>query len=104
MAMSCNVNGIIGVRNGRGFMYIPGKQFWKHDRFLPLHAGDLPVNVFTFGGGASAPLNDGVFFGSAHVVARITAGTDAQTTEPMLQLFVNEVWDSNQRVVVCFFS
>ena len=104
MATSCNVNGIIGVRNRRGFTYTPGKQFWKYDRFLPLHVGDLPVDVFSFGGGASAPFNDSAFFGSARMVARITAGADAQTTEPMLQLFVNEVWDSNQCMVVCFFS
>ena len=90
-ATSCNVNGIIGVRK-----YTTGTQFWKHHGFLPLHGGDLPVDVFTFGGGASAPLDDGAFFGSARVVARITVGADAQTTEPMLQLFVNEVRDSNQ--------
>ena len=45
-----------------------------------------------------------LFFGSARMVVQITAGADAQTTEPMLQLFVNEVQDSNQCVVVCFFS
>ena len=91
MATSCNINGIVGIRNGRAFTYAPGKQFWKHDGFLPLHGGDFPVEVFTFGGGASAPLDDGAFFGAACIVACMTAGADAQTTEPVLQLFVNEV-------------
>jgi len=34
MATSCNINGIVGVRNGRAFTYAPGKQFWKHDGFI----------------------------------------------------------------------
>lgn len=33
---SCNVNGIIGVRAGRGFTDVPGKQFWEHGSFLSL--------------------------------------------------------------------
>jgi len=37
------------------------------------------------------PLMTVLFFGAARVVARMTAGADAQTTEPVLQLFVNEV-------------
>ncbi|KAF8133840.1 hypothetical protein EV363DRAFT_1295278 [Boletus edulis] len=82
MASSCNVTGIIGVRNGHVFQYAPGKQFWKHD--------NVEVDVFTFGGGSSAPLNDSVYFGAACVVARMTAGADVQTTEPILQLFMNE--------------
>ncbi|KAF8124116.1 hypothetical protein EV363DRAFT_1299992 [Boletus edulis] len=85
MASSCNVIGIIGVRNGHAFQYAPGKQFWKHD--------DVEVDVFTFGGGSSAPLDDGVYFGAARIVARMTAGADVQTTEPILQLFVNEGGD-----------
>ena len=91
MASSCNVNGIIGLRNSRVFQCSPGKQFWKHNGFLPLRNEDLKVEVFTFGRGASAPLDEGVYFGTARVVARMTTGADTQTTEPVLQLFVNEV-------------
>ena len=38
------------------------------------------------------PIDVGVYFGAAHVVAP-TARADTQTTEPVLQLFVTEVSD-----------
>ncbi|KAH0832982.1 hypothetical protein J3R83DRAFT_11960, partial [Lanmaoa asiatica] len=70
MASSCNVNGIIGVRNGRPFAYAPGKNVWKHDGFLPLQVGDQPAEFFTYGGGSSAPLYDSVYSGVARDITR----------------------------------
>lgn len=81
---------------GHTFQYSPGKNFWKHDGFLPLRNEDLEVEVFTFGRGSSAPLDEGIYFGAAHVVAHMTAGADIQTTEPLLQLFVNKVSSSDR--------
>lgn len=37
---------------------------------------DLEVKVFMFGGGASAPLDEGVYFGVARVVACMIAGSE----------------------------
>ncbi|KAH0828777.1 hypothetical protein J3R83DRAFT_3215 [Lanmaoa asiatica] len=76
MASSCSVNGVIGLRNGHVCTFGPGKKFWKHEGSLPLQAGDQPVEFFTFGGGASAPLDDGVYFGTARVVTRTTIAND----------------------------
>ncbi|KAH0830197.1 hypothetical protein J3R83DRAFT_1552 [Lanmaoa asiatica] len=90
MASSRNVNGIIGVHNGRPVAYAPGKNFWKHDGFLPLQVGDQPVEFFTYGGGSSAPLDDGVYSGIARAITRMTAGADPATTEPVLQMFASD--------------
>lgn len=89
MATSCNVHGIIGVRHGRAFAYSHGKNFWKHEGFLPLPSGDLAVDFFTFGGDA-APLDDGPYSGIARVIAQQTAGSNVETTDPVLQLFATD--------------
>ena len=64
--------------------------YWKHDGFLPLQMGDVPVHFFTFGG-ATAPLDDGAYYGVTRSVTQMTAGADAETTEPCLQLFATDV-------------
>lgn len=89
MASACNVHGIIGVQNGHSFQYGSGKNFWKHEGFIPLTSGDLPVEFFTFGGDG-APLDNGAYCGVARVVARTTAGVTADAEDPILQLFAND--------------
>ncbi|KIK13752.1 hypothetical protein PISMIDRAFT_17767 [Pisolithus microcarpus 441] len=86
MASSCNVHGVVGVRNGRAFTYSQGKTFWKHDGFLPLPSGDLAVDFFTFGGDP-ALLEDGPYSGIARVILQTTAAANMETTDPILQLF-----------------
>ncbi|KAI5991919.1 hypothetical protein EDD15DRAFT_2197349 [Pisolithus albus] len=89
MASCCNVHGVVGVRNGRAFTYSQGKTFWKHDGFLPLPSGDLAVDFFTFGGDP-APLEDGPYSGIARVVSQTTAGSNVDTSDPILQLFATD--------------
>ncbi|KAI5989249.1 hypothetical protein EDD15DRAFT_2198542 [Pisolithus albus] len=79
MATSCNVHGIIGICGGRAFAYSHGKNFWKHDGFLPLPTGDLAIEFFTFGGDA-APLEDGPYSGIACVITQQTAGSNGGRT------------------------
>ncbi|KIK18855.1 hypothetical protein PISMIDRAFT_14048 [Pisolithus microcarpus 441] len=86
MASSCNVHGVVGIRNGRAFTYSQGKTFWKHNGFLPLPSGDLAVDFFTFGGDP-ALLEDGPYSGIARVVSQTTAAPNMETTDPILQLF-----------------
>jgi len=85
MASSCHFHGVIGISNGRSFNYAPKKTFWKHDGVLPLQAGDLSVDLFTFGGNP-APLDEGLYSGVARAVTRLTAEDHA----PRLELYANE--------------
>lgn len=64
-------------------------RLWKHDGFLPLPLGDLAVDFFTFGGDP-APLEDGPYSGIARVVLQATAGSNVDTTDPILQLFATD--------------
>ena len=93
MVISCSISSVISIQvhSGCAFMYALGKQFWKHDGFLPLHGGDLAVEVFMFSNDVTALLDDRAYFKSAQVVIHVTASVDSHVTELVLQLYVNKV-------------
>lgn len=53
-------------------------------------ASNLPIQFFTFEGGVTTPLDDGTYYGVAHAIVQMTAGTNVETSEPDLQLFATD--------------